>query len=387
MFLPLRTDTPLRNTPYMNWVIIGLNVLGYFLQKTHVLGNEYLLMPANIHWYQFLTYQFMHADILHIVGNMLFLYIFGNNVCDKMGGLAYLGFYLAGGVFAGLGHVVTSDVPVLGASGAVAAVTGAYMILLPRSNITVAYIFFYLGLIEIPGMYFVLFFFAQDLILGLFGLEHSASGGVAHMAHVAGSIYGMVVSLAVLKLGLLPRDQWDVLALLDRWNRRRQYRDMVSGGFNPFDHTRAGQTKASAGTPPPLAESSRIFELRGEITNAIAGQNMDTAVKLYLELKQLDPAQVLPRQAQLDIATQLASQQMYREAAEAYEAFIKAYPKFEQMEQVELMLGIIYARYLQQGPKAREFLVRALAKLHGQREIDMAKSELTKIEMGLAGLG
>ena len=66
---------------------------------------------------------------------------------------------------------------------------------------------------------------------------------------------------------------------------------------------------------------------------------------------------------------------------------MKGYPKYEQMEQVELMLGIIYARYLQQFPKAREFLVRALAKLHGQREIDLARSELTRIEMGMAGLG
>jgi tetratricopeptide (TPR) repeat protein len=246
-------------------------------------------------------------------------------------------------------------------------------------------VFFYLGLVEIPGMYFVLFFFAQDLILGLMGLERSGGGGVAYMAHVAGTIYGMAVSLSLLRLGLLPRDQFDVLALIDRWNRRRQYRDIVSGGYNPFDYAK-GSTKVSANVPPS-PESARVSELRAEIANAIAAQNMETAVKQYLQLKQLDPAQVLPRQAQLDIATQLASQQMYTEAAEAYEMFIKTYPKFEQIEQVELMLGIIYARYLQQGPKAREFLVRALAKLHGQREIDMAKSELTKIEMGLAGLG
>jgi tetratricopeptide (TPR) repeat protein len=234
-------------------------------------------------------------------------------------------------------------------------------------------------------MYFVLFFFAQDLILGLLGLERSVGGGVAHMAHVAGSLYGMAISLGVLKLGLLPRDQWDILALIDRWNRRRQYRDMVTGGYNPFDYAK-GNSKVSASVPPS-PESLRVIELRSEITNAIAAQNMDTAVKQYLQLKALDPAQVLPRQAQLDVATQLASQQMYGEAAEAYEAFIKTYPKFEQMEQVELMLGLIYSRYLQQGPKARELLVRALAKLHGQREIDMAKTELTKIEMGMAGLG
>jgi membrane associated rhomboid family serine protease len=385
MFLPIRTDSPLRRTPYVNVALIVINLVAFVLQRSFRLESRFMLNPADLHWYQFVTYAFLHGDVVHIFSNMLFLYIFGNNVCDKMGSIAYLGFYLGGAVFAGIGHLFTSSYPVLGASGAVAAVTGAYMILLPRSHITVIYLLFFVGFVEIPSIYFVLFFFLQDVVLGLVGLERKTGGGVAHMAHVAGSVFGMTVCLTLLWVRLLPRDQYDVLGLLDRWNRRRAYRGMVNSGYNPFDYTQA-RSRVSANIPP-TPEQQRIANLRGEISSAIASQNLDVAARLYLQLRAVDPTQVLPRQTQLDIANQLAGQQMYTEAAEAYEAFIKAYPKFEQMEQVELMLGIIYARYLQQYPKAREFLVRALAKLHGQREIDMAKSELTRIEMGMAGLG
>ena len=84
-------------------------------------------------------------------------------------------------------------------------------------------------------------------------------------------------------------------------------------------------------------------------------------------------------------ANQLASEQRYPQAAEAYETFLKAYPKYEQTDQLELMLGLIYARYLNQFPRAHQCLVRALAKLHGEREIAMAKGELTRIEIEMAG--
>ncbi len=119
---------------------------------------------AGAELWQYFTYQFLHENWLHILGNMVFLYIFGNNINDRMGHLGYLAFYLAGGVMAGVGHVLFSHQPVIGASGAVAAVTGAFLILLPRANITVFYFFFLFGELEIPGLWFVLFMFGQDVI-------------------------------------------------------------------------------------------------------------------------------------------------------------------------------------------------------------------------------
>ncbi len=382
MIVPIRTDSRLRATPYMNWLIIAVNVVVFALQKPLNLNTRWVLIPGNAQWWNYLTYAFLHQDILHIAGNMLFLYIFGNNVNDKMGHSAYLGFYLAGAVFAGLGFSITSSGGVLGASGAVSAVTGAYLVLFPRSNITLFYFFILFGFLELQGIYVVLLFFAENVYFAVTSVQ-SHGGGVAYSAHVAGTIFGFVVTLALLWIKLLPRDQFDVVALIDRWNRRRQYRDVVATGYNPFSYVNADSRKAP---PPPSPRDERISELRMAISNAIGSHELERAVSLYQELKMLDSAQVLPRQAQLDIANQLAAQQLYLPAAEAYEQFIRAYPKFEQMEQVELMLGLIYARYLEQYPRAQQCLVRALAKLHGQREIDMAKNELTRIELLMAGL-
>src|SRR5213076_3402734 len=107
------------------------------------------------------------------------------NVCDKIGQLGYLAFYLAGGVVAGIAHVMTSSAPVLGASGSVSAVTGAYLVLLPRSNVTIVYWWFLIGTFEIAGLWLVVLFFALDVFQqvgggGLFGGREA----VAHFAHI-----------------------------------------------------------------------------------------------------------------------------------------------------------------------------------------------------------
>ena len=98
-----------------------------------------MLHPATPELWQFVSYAFLHGGIAHLGGNMLFLFIFGNNVNDKLGGVGYLCFYLAGAVFSGIGHSMVSATPILGASGAVAAVTGAYLVLFPRSMVRVFY--------------------------------------------------------------------------------------------------------------------------------------------------------------------------------------------------------------------------------------------------------
>ena len=362
----------------MNWAIIAANVIVFVIERRNpALDIQWALNPRDPHLTGYLSYMWLHANVGHLVMNMLFLYIFGNNVNDRMGHVGYLGFFLAGGVFAGVGHAITQSLPVVGASGAVAAVTGAYLVLFPRSSITVIYLLFFIGTIEIPSMWFVAFFFVKDVVLN-FSAEPT---GTAHMAHVSGTLFGFGVCFALLSVQLLPRDQFDVVALVQRWNKRRQYRDMVSRGYDPFGYippnVARGEPDANA---PPDPAMQKIQDLRAEISEAVAHHNHPRAALLFLELKRLDPQQVLSRQAQLEVANQLASQQLYREAAEAYEQFVKHYSNFEQIEQVELMLGLIYARYLEAHEPAREYLLRAMARLHGERETSMARAELARIE-------
>jgi len=255
MFFPIRTDSPLRNTPYMNWVIIAANVVMYVVQLK-VWGDPAVpghtptiaLWPQDAHLYQFFGYMFLHGGVMHLLGNMLFLYVFGNNV-NEMGHIGYLGYYLAGGVCAGIffmffGATGPRALPLVGASGAIFAVVGAYMILFPRANVTIVYFFLLIGTFELASLWFIL---AWPLYLVVMEAMNGG-GGTSHTAHFGGLIFGCLVCYALLATHLLPRDQFDVVALVRQWNRRRQYRDAVAGGWNPYQNPApAGAATAGAG--------------------------------------------------------------------------------------------------------------------------------------------
>lgn len=378
MIIPLRTDSPLRSTPYMNWALIAANIVVFIITLSNPhLGNRYAISSRQPTVIQFFTYQFLHDGWLHITGNMLFLYIFGNNVNDRLGHIGYLALYLGGGIFSGISYVITSPHggQMVGASGAISAVTGAYLILLPRSNVTILYFFILIGVTEIASLWFIAGFFVYDVYLNM-----TASDRVAHMAHIGGTIFGALMCMLLLALHLLPRDQFDMVAMIQRWNRRRQYRDMVAGGYNPFELSPASRPGRYGMAPPPPAptdaRTARIMEVRAAINNALTVHDLDRAAGLYVELKTLDPQQVLPKTAQLDVANHLANMQRHAQAAEAYESYLRQYGKTDQTAQVELILGLIYARYLNQPARAREYLTRAVSKYHSGRELELAREAL-----------
>ena len=181
--------------------------------------------------------------------------------------------------------------------------------------------------------------------MDLFTNFSGAPGNVAHVAHIGGTLFGFTLCFILLMFNLLPRDHYDIVALAKQWNRRRQFRALTASGYDPFAHT--NRVGVENRLPPPRTPAQeRAQDLKLQITDAIASHDQPKAAQLYLQMRQLDPYQVLARQAQLDVANQLASQQLYPQAAEAYELFLRNYKNFEQVEQVELMLGLIYARYL-----------------------------------------
>jgi membrane associated rhomboid family serine protease len=165
--LPIRTNIWPRRTPYANYILIGITAAAFLLTyRPHyeIVGFQRVvatvppwaahlqLIPSQWRIWQFVTYAFLHGGYLHIIGNMFFLYLFGNNVNDRLGHVRYVLFYLVGAVLSGAGHALfnaASPIPTIGASGAVAAVTGAYLVLFPRSVITVLYFFFFIGTIEV----------------------------------------------------------------------------------------------------------------------------------------------------------------------------------------------------------------------------------------------
>ena len=149
-------------------------------------------------WVTAFSSMFMHGSILHLAGNMLFLWIFGNNVEDSMGRVRFIAFYLLGGLIAVAAQVLVEPgaaVPTIGASGAVAAVLGGYILLYPRARVvTLIFIVFFFTILELPALVILGFWFVQQIAFGFYGVANPAGGGggVAYFAHIGGFAFGLL---------------------------------------------------------------------------------------------------------------------------------------------------------------------------------------------------
>jgi len=339
--------------------------------------QQFELTSNRPYLWQFVSYAFLHGSFMHIIGNMFFLYLFGNNVNDKLGNIGYLCFYLAGAVFSGIGHILVSGGNVIGASGAVAAVTGAYLVLFPQTLITVLYWFFFIGMLEVPALYFILL---KMIIIDNVIARYTPQ--VAYDAHLAGYAFGIVAILGMLATGLIGSSSFDLFAMIKRWNRRRQYRDAVSSGYDPFNgraKTRRIKVK-EAKSPAEQQKDEKSKELRNEINKRMNERNLPAAAGLYLELMSHDSKQILLRQHLLDIANQLAGDNKPAESAQSYEQFLAHYGTYEYAEQVELMLGILYCRYLNKPNLAKKYLEAAATKLTDPGQLKMCRDELDRLK-------
>jgi len=198
--LPIGDDTTGRKSfPYVNYLIIAACFIVFLIELSQ--GNNFVLTysvtPANLvanpvgFFYTVFTAMFMHASWLHILGNMLFLWIFGDNVEDRFGHVKYLIFYLLCGIIATFAQVIaapSSTVPNLGASGAIAGVMGAYLILFPGRRVRVLLIFF---VVNMPALIVIGFWIALQVFSEVFA---GPSGGVAYMAHIGGFSAGVLLT-------------------------------------------------------------------------------------------------------------------------------------------------------------------------------------------------
>jgi membrane associated rhomboid family serine protease len=203
--IPLRDVIPSRTTPWVTMALIGLNILVFIREITLPAGAveqfifRYGLVPAEFSWVALVTSMFVHAGWLHVGSNLLSLWIFGDNVEDRMGHGRFLLFYLLAGAAAALLETqfhLESEVPLVGASGAIAGVMGAYLFMFPHSRIHVLVFFlFFIDVVEIPAVVFLGLWFLMQIVGGVGRVAQEAgTGGVAFWAHVGGFVTGMVAS-------------------------------------------------------------------------------------------------------------------------------------------------------------------------------------------------
>jgi len=213
---PLYDENPTRITPYFTYGLIGMNVL-VFLHEVSLSNTQleqffqlYAVIPQQLttnwsgEWTTLFTSQFLHGGWWHLISNMVYLWVFGNNIEDRLGHLKYLFFYLTCGALAALCQWfigINSIIPSLGASGAISGVLGAYLIWFPRARITtLIFLGFFITTINVPALVIIGIFFLQNLISGFASLQTAANmsvetGGVAYWAHLGGFIVGMIFAV------------------------------------------------------------------------------------------------------------------------------------------------------------------------------------------------
>lgn len=214
--IPLWDEIPTRRLPLITIIIIFINCLVYYYQFFMVVDpntfiNTYGLIPFELTkgialnpstpspiYLTILFSMFMHGGLVHLLGNMLYLWIFGNNVEDYLGKIRFLIFYILSGIFAAFAQILMapgSKVPMIGASGAIAGVLGAYLILFPRARITTLVFFgFFIRLIKLPAIFVLGLWIIFQLFYGLSELSISGGGaGVAWFAHIGGFIGGIIL--------------------------------------------------------------------------------------------------------------------------------------------------------------------------------------------------
>ncbi len=213
---PLYDENPTRITPYFTYGLIGMNVL-VFLHEISLSNLQleqffqlYAVIPQELtinwsgEWTTLFTSQFLHGGWWHLISNMVYLWVFGNNIEDRLGHFKYLLFYLTCGAIAALCQWfigIYSTIPSLGASGAISGVLGAYLIWFPQARITtLVFLGFFITTINIPALVVIGIFFIQNLIAGFASLQAAAkmsveTGGVAYWAHLGGFVVGSIFAL------------------------------------------------------------------------------------------------------------------------------------------------------------------------------------------------
>ncbi|HYV58234.1 MAG TPA: rhomboid family intramembrane serine protease [Candidatus Nitrosopolaris sp.] len=205
--IPLRDTVPSATFPVVNYAIIAANVLVFLYQLSlgphfEAFLHTYGLVPRHFTLLALMTSMFLHGGWFHLLGNMLYLYIFGDNVEDRLGHGRYLVFYLLCGAAAGAVQAWTSphsSLPMVGASGAIAGVSGAYFLFFPTSRVvTLVPIFLFLQVVEVPAVFFLAIWFVWQFVSGVATLGgKSEVGGVAFWAHIGGFLAGMVLAPAL----------------------------------------------------------------------------------------------------------------------------------------------------------------------------------------------
>jgi membrane associated rhomboid family serine protease len=313
--------------------------------------DTFSLWRLDFRWWNLLTYQFVHspAGIGHLGMNMLGLWAFGKPVESHLGFWRFLILYLTLGVIAGAVHCAISNAPVVGASGSVMGILGLFVTFFPRSTTHFVVIFLGIGTLAIQSLWVAGFYVIVDSLLTILSWTGMGNTSVATVAHLAGMGGGVGIGLLLLRLGAVPRGDWDLLYSLKQWRRRREIRAA-------FRETGASARRDPKSKAPDVV-TDEIAQLRASIQASLKSPRPDSAIEGYRTLLSRAPGMALPADAQLDLANRALAAGDSALAAQAYEAFLATYPADARGPETALLLAVVLVRRLGKADQGRRVLV------------------------------
>jgi membrane associated rhomboid family serine protease len=379
VLIPLGTDRYKARPTLVTYVLIGANLIAFAAAQMLGGGGQAepswaewaVLAPGNSPWWTYLSYAFVHADLAHLLFNMLALWVFGPDVEDRLGKIGFTALYISGAVGAGVGHALLERNPVVGASGAIATVTGAFLVFFPYVRVRTLVFFIIVGLYHITAWWYIAFMMAADL----FGLAWKESS-VAYGAHLGGYALGVVVSLGLLALHVVPREPYDLFTIGRQAARRRAFRAAHAAAKRPPPTHR--KPKEPQHKPPDGPAAKARFDVQERLAKGDAAG----AASAYLKMRGEPGAGELPplgRRQLYEVANHLFQHGDYTNAADAYRQLLAAYGNDTEVPRVLLMLGLINARYLNDPTEAKRLLTEAVDRLGAEEDVQLAREILEEI--------
>lgn len=403
IIIPIGDDNPSTRIPWVTYGLIAVNV-GVFALVNGLgslpaeVSREWGFVPNDPKLTTFVTSVFLHGGIFHILGNMLFLWIFGDNIEDKIGHVLYFLFYIVAGALACAFYMLFTgfaggSVPLVGASGAIAGVMGCYMVLFPEARIRFFYWFFYvfMGVLRIRAKWSLGIWIAINLLNWLV-LRSSYVTGVAYAAHVGGFAVGILAAVLLKKR----------LVAAGRVTRQDELTGFAPEGttppkrkpeFRPQEFQHAGSEPVSPEEPAvvrfareyasPRVQTDRshegFFGAEEAIVTCMRTGRMDVALEKYAEFVRMRHAKALPSRAQIEIAAEFFRLKDYESALEAYRRYLSRYATGPDAPEAKFRLGVILSRYRKEYYRAREYLLQAVVEHPDPKIVSFGREELDRI--------
>ena len=376
MLIPLGTDRPKKRRSLIVPALFGIN-LGVFIvqillrsmapDSAEALERFGAVWGRDLHWWTPVTSAFLHGDFWHIFGNMLALVVFGPPVEDRFGRVGFSAFYLFGAIGSGLAHAAFSASPAIGASGAIAAVSGAFLVLFPNTRIRCIWLLGIISIMQVPAWWLIGLYIVLDLLAQTF----TPDNGIANLAHLGGYVYGSLVALVLLGTHILPREPYDLFSIMKQKNRKRQFQSVT--------RTSTPRPMKSVSKPDPIAEE--LAQIRSQVAQRVSEGNLDDAADRYLVMVDRfhEPKYntTLHREAQYQIANHLFTRGDHTHALSAYEALLSEYPSDPERDVIRIIIARLRADSDKDG--AIEILKQVIEQSGNDDIIPLAQRELDTI--------